>query len=303
VGEIKMIRKQRIFFSSIMDHHLDDRRRELKREILRLISEVEFEPQVFFESGLAIDKSWSFNTISDVMQRCQGAVMLGFPRWEAQTNSSIVPVTTEFTHYEGALALSQGLPTFVLAERGIADRGIFYSGGGQFITYMPPDATRQWTNDDYFRLRFNTWRKSVEARYEVFFGYSSAARATADSILNYLTNRLGAKVKEYATGFQSGGSILEEIEKAAQTCLCGVFLFTCDDPLANGKNQASPRDNVIFEAGYFMKAKGKERTLIIREEGAKMPADIGGNIYLLLKDRSDTSAIRDDLRYFLETRL
>ncbi len=70
------------------------------------------------------------------------------------------------------------------------------------------------------------------------------------------------------------------IQIPSQTCQCGIFLFTTDDPLTNNEHQASPRDNVIFEAGYFMKAKGKERTLIIREEGAKMPADIGGNIYL-----------------------
>lgn len=59
----------------------------------------------------------------------------------------------------------------------------------------------------------------------------------------------------------------------------GIFLFTKDNPLVGiDENQASPRDNVVFEAGYFMHAKGKERTLIIREEGTKMPADLGGNI-------------------------
>src|SRR2546423_9153087 len=298
-----MMRKPRVFISCTMDHNLDDRRRGLKREIIKRISEAEFEPQIFFESGLPTDKAWNFNSVSEVMQRCQGAVILGFPRWEVQTNADALRITTEYNHYEGALALTLGIPTVVIAEQGTPDRGIFYSGGGQVITYMSPDASQQWLNDDYFKLRFNTWRKSVEGRFEVFFGYSSAAKATADSILNYLSNRLGVKVKEYGTGFQSGGTILEEIEKASQTCLCGVFLFTCDDPLANGKDQASPRDNVIFEAGYFMKAKGKERTLIIREEGAKMPADIGGNIYLSLKNRLDTSTIRDDLRYFLETRL
>ena len=62
---------------------------------------------------------------------------------------------------------------------------------------------------------------------------------------------------------------------------------------------AAPRDNVVFEAGYFMHAVGKERTLIIREEGAKMPADVGGAIYLDLKDRNNTASIETALRKFI----
>jgi predicted nucleotide-binding protein len=80
-------------------------------------------------------------------------------------------------------------------------------------------------------------------------------------------------------------------------------LLTRDDRLASHELHFTPRDNVLFEAGYFMNAKGNERTLIIREEGVKMPADIGSNIYLRLKDRSDISTIQKDLRFFLETRL
>lgn len=52
-----------------------------------------------------------------------------------------------------------------------------------------------------------------------------------------------------------------------------------------------------------MKAKGKERVLIITEEGTKMPADLGGNIYLPLKNRNDISTITADVQYFLENRL
>ncbi len=49
--------------------------------------------------------------------------------------------------------------------------------------------------------------------------------------------------------------------------------------------------------------KGKEQVLVIREEGAKMPADIGGNSYIPLKDRNDISGIHTQLRRFLENRL
>lgn len=54
----------------------------------------------------------------------------------------------------------------------------------------------------------------------------------------------------------------------------------------------APRDKVILEAGYFAAAKGKERTLIIRQKGAKMPADLGGDIYAPLLDPDDTNPVR-----------
>jgi hypothetical protein len=51
------------------------------------------------------------------------------------------------------------------------------------------------------------------------------------------------------------------------------------------------RDNVVFEAGYFIGLKGKRNVLIVREKGSKMPADLGGDIYALLPDKVDIGPI------------
>lgn len=56
---------------------------------------------------------------------------------------------------------------------------------------------------------------------------------------------------------------------------------------------------MVFEAGYFASAKGKSRVLIIRESGAKMPADLAGDIHASLESRSDLSAVEKTLRQFL----
>ena len=61
------------------------------------------------------------------------------------------------------------------------------------------------------------------------------------------------------------------------------MLLTKDDNFIGEENYAAPRDNVIFEMGLFMEAKGRERVLVVREEGAKMPADLRGGIYLPLR--------------------
>ena len=51
---------------------------------------------------------------------------------------------------------------------------------------------------------------------------------------------------------------------------------------------SAPRDNVVFEAGYFIGVKGKRNVLIVRETNSKMPADLGGDIYASLPDRGTT---------------
>lgn len=110
----------------------------------------------------------------------------------------------------------------------------------------------------------------------------------ASEIRSYLENK-NFNVLDWAKDFRpAGATILEEIEKAAHRCRCGVFLFTKDDELEkNARAKASftavPRDNVLLEAGYFTQALGKDRVAVVREKDAKMPADLGGIIYLSLK--------------------
>ena len=98
---------------------------------------------------------------------------------------------------------------------------------------------------------------------------------------------------DWQTDFIAGRSILAQIEEAATRCNAGIFLFTKDDDLAdqNKPDKSAPRDNVVFEAGYFIGLKGKRNVLIVREQGSKMPADLGGDIYALLQDRVDIGPI------------
>jgi hypothetical protein len=70
---------------------------------------------------------------------------------------------------------------------------------------------------------------------------------------------------------------------------------------ANGPKLAVPRDNVVFEAGYFIGLKGKHNVLIVRETGSKLPADLGGDIYASLADRADTTPIRPTLSAFVSS--
>jgi hypothetical protein len=293
---------KRVFISATSNKNLDDRRRSLKVAILAKIVEAGFEPQEFWESGIPDDLAWSFQNVDRVMRACVGAVVLGFPRWNLAEPSPNTQVIGEFNHYEGAVALTLGLPLFLLKERGVEDRGVVWTGGGKTITYIPVDATADWINGVEFTKRFGAWQREMGSRKDVFLGYCSKSAGTAAQIQIRL-ERLGVSVMNWAMDFRAGGSILSEIENARAACACGVFLFSEDDPLEGTDGGAAPRDNVVFEAGYFMSSKGPERCLIIREGEAKMPADVGGNIYLYLKKGGDVSAIEARLASFVTKNL
>jgi predicted nucleotide-binding protein len=155
---------------------------------------------------------------------------------------------------------------------------------------------------------FGYWKEALDERVDVFLGYCSRSKAIAEKINRYLQS-LGAKVLDWETDFIPGRTILEQIEQAAKRSIGGIFLFTKDDDFADGTSTAiaAPRDNVVFEAGYFIGIKGKRNILIVRENGSKMPADLGGDIYASLPDRQTTppdqvsiAPIERTLRAFVE---
>jgi predicted nucleotide-binding protein len=87
-----------------------------------------------------------------------------------------------------------------------------------------------------------------------------------------------------------------KIEDAERSTNCGIFLFMEDDVIGNGKNREfAPRDNVVFEAGYFAGAKRMSRSLAIREKNAKVPSDFGGILYLELPSRKSIAAVESKL--------
>jgi hypothetical protein len=56
--------------------------------------------------------------------------------------------------------------------------------------------------------------------------------------------------------FRAGDTIWDSIQRAECLTNCGLFLFMADDKLGSGtKREFIPRDNVVYEAGYFAGAK------------------------------------------------
>ena len=209
---------------------------------------------------------------------------------------------TVWNHFEGAYALALRKELLVIREGNVAADGITWDGGGQIVLTMRDGDGPEWLETPYAKTQIDAWIDVVKSIDDVFLAYSSKARATANDINKFLSSR-GVSVRDWEIDFRPGGTILDELIEASRSCLGAVMLLTKDDEFFGEVNFAAPRDNVIFEMGLFMEAKGRERVLVVREEGAKMPADIHGGIYLSLQDRNDITPIQTKLLDFVEKRI
>ena len=78
-----------------------------------------------------------------------------------------------------------------------------------------------------------------------------------------------------------GKTIIEKFEKYANVG-AAIALFTNDDiGYAKDTNDRRPRarQNVVFEAGYFMGKFGRDRVILIAEKGIEIPSDLNGVVY------------------------
>ena len=107
-----------------------------------------------------------------------------------------------------------------------------------------------------------------------------------EKLLQALTRGLEdvAHVEPWTTSFNPGTTTLERLLELTHEVDFAAFVFARDDWTTNsvpasdptGSGQASPRDNVVFEAGLFGGALGMRRTLILHASGAKLPSDLLG---------------------------
>lgn len=296
---------RRIYVSLPADPWLPVNLNNLKWGIVEEIEKLGYTPEIFTnprgKPGLASAKAWNPRDADDIARRCVGAVVLGMPRWRFQDGEgNPVLLPTEFNHYEGALVRTLGLPTLVLVHQDVNRRVVFDASFGGYVGEFQPDADVGWLHTDEFRVPFNYWRALLDERRDIFLGYCSSSAKTAASIKRHLLS-LGARVLDWQTDFIPGRTIIDQIEQAAIRSIGGIFLFTKDDDLADyGQTDKSvPRDNVVFEAGYFIGLKGKRNVLIVRESGSKMPADLGGDIYAALPDKADIAPIERTLAAFM----
>lgn len=107
------------------------------------------------------------------------------------------------------------------------------------------------------------------------------------SLKNYLQNRLGFSEPIILHEQPSyGRTIIEKFEGYAANATFVFVLLTPDDVFCKssdgGAEKYRSRQNVIFEAGYFLGKLGRAsgRVMLLHKDGVDLPSDLAGLIYI-----------------------
>ncbi|UVK39180.1 nucleotide-binding protein [Mesorhizobium sp. AR10] len=116
----------------------------------------------------------------------------------------------------------------------------------------------------------------------IFLGSSGKQKKLLDALTRGLEEI--AQVEPWTTSFSPGTTTLGRLIELTREVDFAAFVFAQDDwtsasqpeSSASVSAQASPRDNVVFEAGLFGGVLGMRRTFILHANGAKLPSDLLG---------------------------
>jgi hypothetical protein len=124
---------------------------------------------------------------------------------------------------------------------------------------------------------------NVTSGNEVFIvhGHDGEAKVTVARFLSMLMEREPIILHEQA---DRGRTIIEKFEAHAGQVGSAVVLLTGDDEggAVGGPQKRRARQNVVFELGFFLAKLGRERVVILYEEGVELPSDIQGVLYVPL---------------------
>lgn len=82
-----------------------------------------------------------------------------------------------------------------------------------------------------------------------------------------------------------GRTVIEKFENEGNNVGFAVVLLTADDKGRKNKArkmQSRARQNVVFEMGYFMALLGRERVMLLLQNGVEEPSDLKGIVYTAL---------------------
>jgi hypothetical protein len=136
----------------------------------------------------------------------------------------------------------------------------------------------------------------------IFLGSSGKQEKLLQALTRGLEDVM--RVEPWTTSFNPGTTTLGRLLELTREVDFAAFIFARDDWTANTPpvpepvpapepapepqpGQASPRDNVVFEAGLFGGVLGMGRTFILHAHGAKLPSDLLGLTCVRYEETAD----------------
>jgi len=140
----------------------------------------------------------------------------------------------------------------------------------------------------------------------IFLGSSGKQTKLVQAVTRGLSEV--ANVEPWTSVFNPGVSTLDRLVELTREVDFAAFVFAQDDWTSNPSEatavgQASPRDNVVFEAGLFGGALGMRRTFILHAKGSKLPTDLLGMTAVRYPDAltaADMRTVNQKLRKAIE---
>lgn len=139
-------------------------------------------------------------------------------------------------------------------------------------------------------VKINSW---VEKKYDKVFivhGHDNALKQEVARIIE----KQGLEAIILSEQANQGKTIIEKIEENADVG-AAICLFTGDD-YGRAKDATSEnlraRQNVVFEAGYFMGKLGRGNVILIASPDIEIPSDLQGVVYTN-KDMWQTDVLRE----------
>lgn len=83
---------------------------------------------------------------------------------------------------------------------------------------------------------------------------------------------------ELAEQPNAGRFILEKLMEEGDNCSYAVIIMTAEDLV--GDDEVRVRENVMHEIGYFQARYGRNRVCMIYQQGANVPTNLSGLVYL-----------------------
>jgi predicted nucleotide-binding protein len=138
--------------------------------------------------------------------------------------------------------------------------------------------------------------KAPNPRPVIFIGSSAERRHIAYEIRDALNEERNMLAKAWTDDlFRPSATFVENLERELEASDFAVLIVTPDDLTISRKvKQSSPRDNIIWEHGFFTGGLRRERVFIVKPRGVdlKLPSDLLGVTPL----EYDPSGSNDDLR-------
>ena len=112
----------------------------------------------------------------------------------------------------------------------------------------------------------------------MFIGSSREGKAVAEAVQLNLEGEIDSAVWSQGL-FGLSESPLESLDRVSRDFDFAVLIVTPDDIVeARGERQAAPRDNILFEAGFFVGRLGRKRTFLVcpSDVEIRLPSDLAG---------------------------